>query len=242
MIWLINADGFMIDIRQASLDLQRAAFQKGLIPYVPAERAKVPNVTSGGSIPRLLQFKITLLETQPPVWRRIQVFDDTLDTLHEHIQTAMGWTNSHLHQFFIDGQRCGDPQLLDDGLEPFDCIDSTKTVVSTLLPADGKRRAFEYEYDFGDGWLHEIIFEGSPAPEPGVKYPRCIEGERACPPEDAGGVFGFQEYLEAMADPKHPRHEELMNWRGEFNPTVFNPRETTARMRQGLPDWRKMAK
>jgi hypothetical protein len=242
MIWLLNVDGYMIDIRQAAVDLQRAAFEKGLIPYVPADRAEARGAALNAGVRRLLQFKITLLETQPPIWRRIQVFDDTLDKLHEHIQSAMGWTNSHLHEFMINGQRCGDPQLLDDGFEPFEAIDSTKTLVSTLLPSDGKPCAFEYTYDFGDGWLHEVIFERSPAPEPGVKYPRCLEGERACPPEDVGGVLGFEQYLKAMGDPKHPEHEEMLAWRGKFNESDFGPRQATQRMQEGLPDWRKMTR
>ena len=95
-----------------------------------------------GSIPaseRLYQFKITLLESQPPIWCRIQVRDSTLDKLHERIQTAMGWTNSHLHRFEIDGERFGDPELLDDGFEDFECVDSTVTKISEIIPKDGKR-------------------------------------------------------------------------------------------------------
>ena len=116
-----------------------------------------------GSIPssgRLYQFKITLLESQPPIWRRIQVKNCTLDKLHERIQTAMGWTNSHLHQFEIDGERFGDPELLDDGFEDFECVDSTVTKISDIIPKDGKRFRFLYEYDFGDDWEHEVLFEG----------------------------------------------------------------------------------
>ncbi|WP_166831562.1 plasmid pRiA4b ORF-3 family protein [Thalassoroseus pseudoceratinae] len=196
-----------------------------------------------GSIPaseRLYQFKITLLESQPPIWRRIQVKNGTLDKLHEHIQTAMGWTNSHLHQFEIDGERFGDPELLDDGFEDFECVDSTVTKISKIAPKDGKRFRFLYEYDFGDGWEHEILFEGCLKAEKGGRYPLCVEGERNCPPEDVGGVWGYAEFLEAIADPKHEQHDDFVEWAGEFDPEEFDAGETTKAMRRGLPDWRQM--
>lgn len=195
---------------------------------------------SPSNLDALYQFKITLLESNPPVWRRIQVQDCTLDKLHEHIQTAMGWTNSHLHQFDIKGQRYGDPELLDDGFEDFECIDSTVTIVSAILPETGKRFAFQYEYDFGDGWEHEVLYEGSPPLEKGKKYPLCLEGERACPPEDVGGVWGYAEYLEALANPKHERHDEFMEWSGPFDPDGFDPKKATREMKKGLPDWRSI--
>jgi hypothetical protein len=195
-----------------------------------------------GSIPaseRLYQFKITLLESQPPIWRRIQVKNCTLDKLHEHFQTAMGWTNSHLHQFEIDGDRYGDPELLDDGFEDFHCVDSTVTKVSEIIPQDGKRFRFTYEYDFGDDWQHEVIFEGCLRAEKGGRYPICVEGERACPPEDVGGVWGYAEFLEAIADPKHEEHNRMLEWVGDFDPEEFDAGKTTKAMRRGLPDWRQ---
>lgn len=188
----------------------------------------------------LYQFKITLLESNPPIWRRIQVQDCSLDKLHEHIQTAMGWTNSHLHQFDIKGERYGDRELLDDGFEGFECEDSTTTMLSEILPKTGKRFAFKYEYDFGDGWEHEVLFEGSPPLEKGKKNPLCLEGERSCPPEDVGGVWGYAEYLEALADPKHERHEEFMEWSGPFDPDDFDPKKATREMKKGLPYWRSV--
>jgi hypothetical protein len=186
----------------------------------------------------LYQFKITLTDTMPPIWRRIQVPDCTLDELHEFIQLAMGWTNSHLHQFEIDGKRYGDPELLDAGFNDFDCIDSTETKIGDIVPRSGKRFRFTYEYDFGDGWQHEILFEGTPKPEPGKKYPLCLEGERACPPEDVGGVWGFAEFLEAIGNPEHDRHDELLEWSGPFDPEAFDPVAATKAMRKGLPNWR----
>ena len=174
-----------------------------------------------GAIPaseRLYQFKITLLGIKPPIWRRIKVKDCTLDKLHEHIQTAMGWTNSHLHQFEIGGERFGDPELLDDGFDDFECIDSTVTKLSEVVPKTGKRCRFKYEYDFGDCWEHEVTFEGCVKAEPDGRFPLCLEGARSCPPEDVGGVWGYEEFLEALADPEHEQHEDFVQWAGPFNP------------------------
>lgn len=179
----------------------------------------------------LYQFKITLLDIQPPIWRRIQVKDCTLDKLHEYIQTAMGGTNSHLHQFEIRGERYGDPELLEDGFEDCECVDSTRTVLSDILPKNGKRFTFQYEYDFGDGWRHEVLFEGFPPAVPKTKYPLCLEGERACPPEDCGGVWGYADYLAAISDPGHEQHEEMLKWRGPFDPEAFDAKQATKEMR-----------
>ncbi len=149
------------------------------------------------------------------------------------------WTNSHLHQFEIDGERYGDPDLLDDGFQGFQCVDSTVTRVSEIVPRDGKRFRFLYEYDFGDGWEHEVLFEGRVTPEKGGRYPLCVGGERNCPPEDVGGVWGYAEFLEAIADPKHEQHDDFMEWASEFDPEEFDVGQTTKAMRRGLPDWRQ---
>jgi hypothetical protein len=187
------------------------------------------------------QFKITLLDSRPAIWRRIQVQDCTLDKLHEHIQTAMGWTNSHLHHFEIKGKRYGDPELLSGGFDDFEGVDSRGTMISDLIPSAGKKFSFNYEYDFGDGWTHEIRFEGCPEIEKGRKYPLCMEGERACPPEDVGGVWGYQNFLAAIADPNHEEHEDFLEWcGGSFSPERFDVRAASRRMVKGLPDWRKM--
>jgi len=201
-------------------------FREGSIHRIPASR-------------RLYQFKISLKNIQPPIWRRILVKDCSLDKLHEHIQTTMGWTNSHLHQFTIDGMLYGDPDLLCEGWQDeTPPVNSLDTKVSTIIPKDGKQFRFEYEYDFGDGWQHEVLFEGCLCAETESRYPICIEGQRACPPEDVGGIYGYQEYLEAMADPEHEEHESFMKWRGPFDSEEFDASAATRRMRRGLPDWR----
>ena len=209
--------------------------QSNVVSSVPAKANKSkPSDT-------LYQFKITLLSAKPPIWRRIQVKDCTLDKFHEHIQTAMGWTNSHLHQFDIKGKRYGDPELLDDGFEDFEGVDSTKMNLSQILPKTGKKFTFKYEYDFGDGWEHEVMFEGCPPVDPKAKYPLCLEGERACPPEDCGGVWGYVDFLEAILNKKHEQHKDMLEWiGGQFDPEDFDPRAATKDMKRGLPDWRSM--
>ena len=191
---------------------------------------------------RIYQFKITLEDIKPPIWRRIQVRDCTLDKLHERIQTAMGWTNSHLHHFRIKGTLHGDPWLLDKNFVEMNYENSRVMMLSKIVPKSGERYHFEYEYDFGDSWWHEVLFEGCLTVEPGQRYPLCLEGERACPPEDVGGASGYEEFLELLADPSDERHEQFVEWiGGTFDPEDFDPEKATKRMWRGLPDWRKMA-
>src|SRR6516162_7112754 len=188
------------------------------------------------------QFKITLLKSSPPIWRQIQVHDCTLDKLHEHIQTAMGWTNSHLHHFRIGEQLFGDPDLMQENSEELEYRDSTTTRISDILPKSGKGFHFQYEYDFGDSWYHEVLFEGVVQADPKVKYPLCLEGARACPPEDCGGIWSYPDFVEAIQNPDHERHEELLEWvGGSFDPEEFDPANATKAMNKGLPDWRRMA-
>jgi len=198
-----------------------------------------PKSTRAGATGEVYQFKITLLDTQPPIWRRIQVQDCSLDTLHEHIQTAMGWTNSHLHHFRIGDKLHGDPRLLAETFGELNYADSTRTMLSDILPEGTGRFGFEYEYDFGDGWQHEVLFEGRLRAEPGRHYPLCLEGERACPPDDVGGTWGYVDFLAAIADPENEQHEELREWIGrKFDPEAFNPVAATRAMKRGLPNWR----
>ena len=191
----------------------------------------------------VFQFKITMQGIEPPIWRRIQTKECTLDKLHEHIQTAMGWTNSHLHQFKIDGVPYGDPQLFSEGMEgETQPANSLRTKLSKIIPSDGKRFSFDYEYDFGDGWEHEILFEGFVPVEKGARYPLCLEGERACPPDDVGGTCGYQDYVKAMANPRHKRHKEFLEWNGPFDPEKFDAQAATKAMRKGVFDWRNKAR
>jgi hypothetical protein len=183
---------------------------------------------------RIYQLKITLKGIEPPIWRRIQVRDCTLDRLHEHIQLAMGWQNCHLYEFKIDAGRFGDPRVIEDCE---DLGDATVLHLEEFVPENGKRFRFHYEYDFGDCWEHEVLFEGCLRASQGVRYPLCLEGERACPPEDVGGTTGYRRYVKAMADPEDEEHKEYLGWRGPYDPERFDAQKTTKKMRRGLPKW-----
>lgn len=202
-----------------------------------AARAKVECKASEGFV---YTFKIALLDWKPLIWRRIVVPEGTLVDLHEHIQTAMGWTNSHLHQFEIRGRRYGVAAHLNaDWLDEEErVIDSAKIKLCDLLGSAHPLRKFRYDYDFGDNWQHGVAFEKRQPPEPGVKYPCCIEGAGACPPEDVGGVWGYADMLEALEDPEHPEHENYMDWIGDdYDPDEFEAAAATKAMRKGLPRW-----
>lgn len=179
----------------------------------------------------LFQFKITLLDIKPAIWRRIQIPDCTLVDLHEYIQAAFGWENYHLHQFEIDGVRYSQPAPDGDDFD-MEFEDETDVFLSKLLPKAAKRTRWIYEYDFGDGWRHEVLFEGFPPLNPKAKYPLCLEGERACPPEDCGGPPGYGDYLDAIADPKNEQHEVMLEWRGPFDPEKFDAKMATKEMRK----------
>src|SRR5262249_47077643 len=128
---------------------------------------------------------------------------------------------------------------MQDNFAEMNYEDSTGTKLTEILPASGKPFQFEYEYDFGDGWGHYVLFEGCVRTEPGKRYPLCVEGQRACPPEDVGGTCGYEEFLDAIADPDSDRHDELLTWiGGRFDPESFDAVRATKRMWRGLPDWR----
>ena len=165
----------------------------------------------------IYQLKITLAHIKPPIWRRVQAPDCSLERLHEIIQLSVGWQFSHLWEFDVGGQHYGlDPS----GELDFERADRMK--LCQLVAAGVKK--FKYTYDFGDTWEHLIAFEKSRAPEPKVKYPRCVAGERAGPPEDCGGPWGYGDFVDAVQDPRHERHEELLEWiGGEFDAEAFDP-------------------
>ncbi|HZD51473.1 MAG TPA: helix-turn-helix domain-containing protein [Woeseiaceae bacterium] len=202
---------------------------------VPGKKHKARRAS--GRAGAVYRFKIALQDTDPAIWRRIETKDVTLEQLHELIQTAMGWTNSHLHQFEIAGRQYADPRFMMNDLDDFGALDYSGVRVSDLTSEHGTRLRIGYEYDFGDGWRHEIVLEEIAQPEPGISYPRCIGGARACPPEDVGGVYGFAEYVEAITDPGHSEHDEWLEWSGPFDPAKFDVAQTTRRMRKGLPAW-----
>lgn len=206
------------------------AVQKKIADFLDNERgARRRAAAKKSDLP--FQFKITLVGIKPPIWRRIQVRDCTLGDLHDVIQVAMGWEDYHLHQFVIAGERFG-PPIPDDPDFGLEMKDENRVTLSKLLAKSAKRIRWVYEYDFGDGWQHEILFEGYPSLEKGQKYPLCLEGERACPPEDCGGPWGYADFLQAIADPKHEQHEELLEWiGGEFDAEEFNVKAVNSKLR-----------
>lgn len=221
-------------VRNSLLHVVDAA-TKALAHYTQGSIARIPMAK------RLYQLKITLNRIKPPIWRRIQVKDCTLDKLHGHIQLAMGWQNCHLYQFTIKGVRYSDPQFFEE--EPDIEVGDARVVrLGEFIPPSGKPFRFQYEYDFGDSWDHDILVERCLTAEEGTRYPLCLEGERACPPEDVGGRYGYQEYVAAMSDPDHERHVEFKQWRGRYDPEKFDAKSVTKKMRRGLPkpqeeDW-----
>lgn len=185
---------------------------------------------------QIYQFKIILIDSQPSIWRRIQVLNSPLNNLHECIQIAMGWTNSHLHRFEIDEKYFGIPELLDDGFGNFKGVDSRAIQLSEIIPQKSKAFRFLYLYDFGDAWRHEIVSEEFSQAEEHQQYPLCLDGERACPPEDVGGIWGYEEFLEIMADPEHEEHNQYKDWLGPFAPEKFDAFNATASLQHGLPN------
>ena len=182
---------------------------------------------------RIYQLKVTLKDIKPPVWRRVQVPDCTLGDLHEVIQIAMGWTDSHLHQFVVRGTSYGPPAPDDFGFEmDMEVEDEEGVLLSEVVKGDRKVK-FRYEYDFGDGWQHDIEFERVVEREPRARYPRCVGGARACPPEDCGGPWGYADFLAAMADPRHEDHRDMKEWvGGRFDPEKFSVDAVNKELRQ----------
>lgn len=176
----------------------------------------------------IYQLKITLSGSEPPIWRRFVVDGQTsLGDLHSLIQLVMGWSDSHLHHFVVEGSYYGlqDPELFDEGLGTLDEQSFTLTQV-----APGPGGSLVYEYDFGDSWVHVIEVEGITEPAAGVSYPRCLAGERCCPPEDVGGIWGYEEFLAALRDAGHPEHSRYVEWIGDFDPERFDVERVNERL------------
>jgi hypothetical protein len=182
---------------------------------------------------KIYQLKITLKHIHPPIWRRIQVKADVnLQLLHYIIQEAMGWTNSHLHQFVVDGEFYSEQH--DDDWE-MDTKDSSTVKLNSILSS--KDDKISYEYDFGDGWEHEILLEKILSSDKKYIYPVCLTGKRACPPEDCGGIGGYEDLIETLSNPKDPEHQEMCNWLGldkgsDFDLEEFDLEEINAGLKK----------
>lgn len=179
------------------------------------------------------QFRITLLDVHPPIWRRIQVQDCALDELHGHIQAAMGWTDSHMYLFDIDGLSYGRAVEYDsDG--GYELVSASQTLLQTVVPESQRGFSFRYTYDLGDGWEHLVVLERTCAAEPKATYPICLDGRRACPPENCGGTPGYEHLLLVLHDPDHEDYDDLLEWTGkDFDPEDFDPKRATRLMARG---------
>lgn len=177
----------------------------------------------------VLQLKVSLVgASKPPVWRRLLVpATMRLDRLHDAIQAAMGWEDYHLHAFTVGGADYGPdyPEL--------DHRDERKTSLGDVLGEPGAR--MRYVYDFGDDWQHDVVVEKVLPVESGVRYPVCVTGKGRCPPEDSGGVWGYADLRETLADPTLDEHADTLEWLGletasEFDPEAFDLDEANLRL------------
>jgi hypothetical protein len=181
----------------------------------------------------LYELKVELQGIDPPVWRMLQVPSRiSLHKLHLVVQRAMGWQNYHLHIFYVGPRRYSEansewgPEIQDSG------------EVTLADVVSEENRSFLYEYDMGDGWEHEITLQRI-LPAKGHERPRCTGGARACPPEDCGGVGGYEDFLEAISDPRHEEHFTMLKWAGgKFDPEEFNAKVVDAALRRSKSDSR----
>ena len=170
--------------------------------------------------PSIYQLKVTLLEIDFPIWRRIQVPSTIpLCCLHDALQAVFGWTDTHLHHFEKDGKYWGvpDDEVFEDDIE---IIDEGRVPVSRVLRAEGD--SMTYVYDFGDNWRHSVVLEKI-LPTDAATKPVCLAGERRCPPEDVGGPSGYQEFLEVIFEPGHEEFSHFRGWAGgKFHAEEFD--------------------
>ncbi len=171
---------------------------------MPAKKSVSPEGSSNGS-QVICQLKVTLRDSKPPIWRRFEVSHDlTLNKLHNILQVVMGWENAHLYDFYIGRERL------------------SKSLMLSQAVSRAKSK-FIYLYDMGDDWIHEIVVEKVLTDRAGQSHPVCLEGRRACPPEDCGGIYSYAEMLDALRDPDHPDREHWVEWMGDdFDAEAFD--------------------
>lgn len=173
---------------------------------------------------------VFLRDIEPPIWRRFELSSQTtLKQFHRILQIAMGWENYHLHEFVVDGRRYGTPDPTYD--EPSEVIAEGRVCLSDVLhEADAQ---IGYIYDFGDYWQHVVRLEAILSEQPGLEYPRVLNGARSCPPEDCGGTGGYSDLLEVLTDPNHEEFEQMREWAGlRFNAEVFSAQKANKHLRR----------
>jgi hypothetical protein len=182
----------------------------------------------------IYQIQIALRGLKPKIWRRILIPSDTLlSEFHEIIQITMGWENCHLHQFIKDGTYYSNEN---DAEAMFDSINyqKKKTRLKSLLTS--VKEKIVYEYDFGDSWEHDIILEKIIPFDGNLRYPICITGKMHCPAEDSGGIYGYSNMLEILAQPDHEEYSQYLEWLGdEFDPEYFDKDEINELLRAAYP-------
>jgi len=176
------------------------------------------------------QIKIELLDVTPTVWRRLIVPETIkLPKLHQVFQVALGWTNSHLHEFVIGGIRYSEPDP--DSGEESEHVDERGVVLLDAVGMDA--RCFDYVYDFGDDWHHAVVIEDQHVTAKPPTLIRCNDGANACPPEDVGGALRYSEFLGAIGDPHHAEHDAYQEWSGgRFDPSRFDLDATNVALRK----------
>ena len=184
----------------------------------PGKQVRAQKVQDGRQV---YQIKVALLETEPSIWRRFLVPSSvTLHRLHLILQDVMGWSNYHLYRFQIGREEYGEPHP-DNEFSELNFKNSRRTKLGQVVTRKGD--VFRYEYDFGDSWEHMLLVEDILEYQPDMRHPVCLTGERACPPEDCGGSYGYADLLEIIADPGHEDYQDMMTWLGEnFDPDSFD--------------------
>lgn len=191
-----------------------------LRPAGPTTKLPPKRKKSQGVAPTY-RVRVTLTDAIPPIWRMLEVPGDiTLARLHDVIQTAFGWTDMHMHMFRTDFGDFGTPD------PEFGCRSEKPVTLEQVVAAPGAK--LSYIYDFGDDWAHDLVVEAVAArldADTDAGRPRCIDGGRAAPPEDCGGIFGYEDLLETLADHNNPDHANVLEWLGINSADAFAPEE-----------------
>jgi hypothetical protein len=184
----------------------------------------------------LWQVTITIADIEPAIWRRLLLPEDlNFAQLHEVIQAAFGWTDSHLHQFVVGGIVVGAPEFDADGYNRHRTFDAGEVFLRDLVLDDLGAAKILYEYDFGDCWRHWITLDSRLTEAAGEAYPLLVDGRRSAPPEDAGGPLGYMEFLEAWRDPEHEDHRAMRRWASRsFDPEAFDREKAQTAIRSAL--------